>query len=116
MTEKWNKDHPDNKPRKAFKFSKTDSKAFIAAFLYMGLTDKVEWKNYWSNDDNENDSFVKQLKLYSGLSARRFRKILNAIRLYDKQLASEQGLTDRKKETYDEHHKVMVLIIFIYTN
>lgn len=106
LTETWNSANPNKKPRKPCLISETDSKAFVAAFLHMGLTDKVSWKNYWSTDSNENDVFINNLKLYSDLSGRRFRYIMNSIRLYDKGQSSAKGWNNRNSDSFDEHFKV----------
>lgn len=42
----------------------------------------------------------------SGLSARRFRRIVNSIRLYDKKEATTHKWNKKADENYDEHHKV----------
>lgn len=53
------------------------------------------------------DPFILRLYAATGMSARRFRMILNSIRLYDKEVANEQNLGNRESLDFDEHHKVI---------
>lgn len=106
LAEAWNAAHPDKKPRKPVVISKSDKKAFVAALLHMGLSNKPEWKQYWSKTRLICDEFITGLKTTAQLSARRFRLIMNSCRLYDKKKAAEMGWSDPKSKNFDEHYRV----------
>lgn len=72
----------------------------------MGICQKSNYKTYWSKDDEKSDIFIKSLQKYAKLSARKFRKILSCIRMYDKEVASVSGLNNKKSDNFDEHYKV----------
>lgn len=94
------------KKKKLYQISQTDAKALFAAVLYMGSNDKTNYKDYWSKDDDKKDAFIAKLLLYAKLSARKFHRITNAIRLYSKADATEKHWNDKKHSDYDEHYKV----------
>lgn len=106
LTELYNSTH--EKKRKLYQISKTDSKALLAAILHMGLSKKTNWKYYWSQNENRKDCFISKICRYSKLSCRRFRTILNCIRMYDKKKATDLKLNDRNSESFDEHYKVPI--------
>lgn len=59
----------------------------------MGLSKKTDWKHYWRRKVYQSDLFIKRLFETTGLSERRFRRILNCVRLYDKEDAKEKKLS-----------------------
>lgn len=106
LNEVWNASH--EKPRPLFQISKNDARAFICAVLHMGLSNKNRLSKYWSRNELRNDQFILKLYSFTGLSARRFRRIVNCIRLYCKEEAVAKGFDDKSGELYDEHHKVVL--------
>lgn len=106
LTEAHNKKNPQKK-RKLVQISRTDSKAMMAAILHMGVNKKSNFKDYWSQCESKKDKFIEKLSVYAKLSARKFRKMMSAIRLYDKADATEKKLNDKTNPKFDEHYKVL---------
>lgn len=109
LTELFNQQNPEKK-KKLYQITKNDAKAAITAILHMGSNCKTNYKEYWSQNDNRKDPFIEKLIKYSKLSARRFRQILNCIRLYSKEDATKNGWNNRKSEAYDEHFRVSLFV------
>lgn len=107
LTEAHNAKYPEQK-RRLYQITETDAKAVIACILHMGMNKKTNYKDYWSTDEDKKDKFVSKVIQYSQLSARKFRKVLSCIRLYDKQDAQDRGLNRKDSGQYDEHFKVMI--------
>lgn len=52
------------------------------------------------------DPFIARMFAATRMSARRFRKMINAIRLYDKEYADIKRFSKKDDVAYDEHFKV----------
>lgn len=53
------------------------------------------------------DPFIARMFVATKMSARRFRKMINAIRLYDKEYADSMNFSKKDNLDYDEHYKVI---------
>lgn len=115
LTELHNRKHPQHK-RRLYQITKNDCKAVVACILHMGSNKKSNFATYWSSDPAKNDPFILKIAKYSNMSARRFRKILNCIRLYDKAEAEKLGLSKKTSETFDEHYKVKHSTFIFFTH
>lgn len=105
LTEIYNHKNPLNK-KKLYQISRNDAKSVITAILHMGSNCKTNYKDYWTRDENRKDPFMEKLIRYSKLSARRFRQVMNSLRMYSKEEAIKNGWNDKKNAAYDEHYKV----------
>lgn len=66
LTNSWNEKNPDKKPKTVNNITNDECLAFLAAVIHMGLSNKTDWKFYWSKMHERNDDFIRKLNIVSG--------------------------------------------------